>query len=63
MTTEVAALLITLALFVLGLAYHAGRVSMRVDKLEEWRGEMRTEVHEVFQALRRVERLIKGEEG
>lgn len=63
MTTETAALLVTIAIFVLGLTYHLGRQSMRIDKLEEWRKEMREEIHEVFEALRRVEQLIKGEDG
>jgi hypothetical protein len=53
------------------LAYHTGRVSMRVDTLEQlrlearveltaWRHEIREDISAVFTALRRMEQLIKG---
>jgi low affinity Fe/Cu permease len=30
---------VTLAIFIVGLVYQAGRLAARIDKLEEWRKE------------------------
>ena len=57
------AVVVTLALFVLGLTYHAGRLSMRFDHLEQWRTEIRADVTAIFDLLRNLERLIKGDDG
>lgn len=55
------AVYVTIAIFMIGVIFHSGRLSARVDKLEEWRTEAREETHQIFEALRRLERLVKGE--
>lgn len=54
---------VTLSIFIAGLIYHAGQMSMRLMKLEEWRGEMRADVAtlraEMRDGLASVERAIR----
>lgn len=50
--------IVTLALFVLGLTYAAGRQATRLDHLEQWRLEIRADVTAIFDILRRLEQLI-----
>lgn len=45
-----------------GVIYAAGRLSARVDALEEWRRNMAGELSQIYGAIRRVESLVKGEE-
>lgn len=39
-----AATLIAVALFIVGIVYHAGRLSSRVERLEDWRSEVRDDL-------------------
>lgn len=53
---------VTLLVFLLTVTYHVGRQSMRIDKLEEWRRELRAEFGnwrgEVNGAMQRIEMLL-----
>lgn len=62
MSIEAGALLVTVMIFILGLTYHAGRQSMRLDKFDEWRTELKADIHGLFQSVRRLERLIQHDE-
>ena len=53
------AVVVTLALFVIGLAYQAGRHATRLDHLESWRLEIRADVTAIFDILRRLEHLAQ----
>lgn len=47
-------------LFILGAAYYAGRISARVDRLEEARGEIMEQFKEVHGHLHRIESLCRA---
>lgn len=64
------ALVVTMLTSLLAMSYQSGRLSMRVDKLEEWRLEVRHENEEwrkeqrismdaLFAQLRHTEELIR----
>ena len=57
------AVTVTLLLFVLGMAYAAGKHVTRIDHLEAWRQEFRVEIHDEMRTLHghmgRIERLIR----
>jgi len=55
-------LLVTVIGAALGVAYQTGRLSVRVEKLEEWRAEIRAELGEIKAGVYRLENLITGEE-
>lgn len=59
MNTAVA---VTLAIFVVGCVFAAGRLTARVESLEAWRMQMNGELSSIHAALRRLAGLIKGEE-
>ena len=58
MLTEVA--YVTIALFLAGLIFAAGKLTARLESLESWRIEMKHTIDEVFNLLRRVERKLPG---
>jgi hypothetical protein len=58
MSTAVA---VSIALFVVGVVYQAGRLAARVESLEAWRGELRHELDVIHTELRNIVALIKGE--
>ena len=43
----------------LTLAYHVGRVSSRVESLEEWRARVDQQFEPLYATLRRIEQLVK----
>lgn len=45
-TVAMLALLVTLGGGLVTLAFHAGRISVRVDKLEEWQGHVQRKYFE-----------------
>lgn len=53
---------VTIALFMITVIFHTGRLTARVEHLEEWRKEFLTEFHEIRNGIARLERLITGEE-
>lgn len=53
---------VSLAATLLTLAYHVGRLSARVDSLEEWRRETKSTFDTLHGALRHIESLITGSE-
>ncbi len=57
-----AAATIAIAMFMAGVIYQAGRMSVRVEKLEEWRDEHERTHKDVVSALQRLENLIRGED-
>lgn len=46
---------VTVGIFLLGLAYQSGRLSVRVESLEQWRDELRKEIHAIYAAAQRME--------
>ena len=46
---------VTLAIFVLGLAYHCGRLAARVDAVERWRDEVSKDVKTILQTVSRLD--------
>ena len=57
------AVTISLLMFVLGMAYAAGKHISRIDHLEQWRHEFRSEIKgemaALHQHLQRIETLIQ----
>jgi hypothetical protein len=51
---------VTLAIFVLGLAYNAGKHVHRLDALETWRIELRSEILEFKKELKSDMNAIHG---
>lgn len=49
------ALQVTIGIFMAGIIFQSGRLSTRVDKLEEWRGEMRAQFEALHGHLLRLE--------
>lgn len=41
------------------LAFYSGMLTQRVINLEKWRAEIREDIHQVFEQIRKVESLIK----
>jgi hypothetical protein len=52
---------IALGVFLLGVTFAGGRLSARVDALEEGRREMKTTIDAMFEALREIQRAVKGD--
>ena len=50
---------VTIAIFIAGVVYYAGRLSARVDNLERWRAEMLHTLDKIHGAIRAVEQLIR----
>jgi hypothetical protein len=44
-----------------GVIYFAGKLSARVDSLEEWRRSMPQELGAIHAAIRDVDKMIRGE--
>jgi hypothetical protein len=55
------AVAVSLALFVVGVVYQAGRLAARVESLEAWRIEMKRDLDAIHTELRNIVSLIKGE--
>lgn len=53
---------VSIALFLVGIVYAAGRLSVRVEKLEEWRSEHNKLHGDIIDGMHRLEMLIRGEE-
>lgn len=51
---------VTIALFVIGIAYQTGRLTVRVEKLEEWRTEQRAQHAENIARFEQLETLIRN---
>ncbi len=56
------AVVVTIAIFAAGVIYQAGRLTVRVEKLEQWREENLRELNTIHAALRHIESLITGQE-
>lgn len=54
--------IVAIALFMIGVVYGAGRLTVRVEKLEEWRGEVLAELRTIHHKLDAIARMIRGEE-
>lgn len=54
--------LVTVAGFVLGLAYHTGRLSARVEHIERWRQELLADMHAIRESIGTVARHVNGKE-
>jgi hypothetical protein len=54
-----ASLFVTILIFVGGLIFQAGKQSNKIDNLEEWRRETRSDVQTILGALARLEGAIK----
>lgn len=48
--------IVTLALFIAGLIYHAGAMAQRVAQLEKWREEMRGDVKDIKDGIAELQR-------
>ena len=46
---------VTISIFCLGVTYHAGKLSSRVDSLERMHRDMQRVLDEIFRSLRRLE--------
>lgn len=53
---------VTLGIFVAGLVFSAGRLTVRIERLEEWKGTTEKHLDAVFRALRRIEKRLGVEE-
>ena len=53
---------VAIGLFMAGVIYQAGRLTARVEKLEEWRNEILSKLERIDAGLLRLEHLITGEE-
>lgn len=56
-----AGLLMTLIGLMVAGIYNAGRLSVRVEMLEQWRTEMRADMNVIYTELRNLSKLIQGE--
>lgn len=56
------AVTVTIAIFMIGVIFQAGRLSVRVEKLEEWRLELMTELKGIRSALRKIENAVASAE-
>lgn len=52
---------IAVALFCLGVVYQAGRLSNRVDALEEWRRETKQTLDSIHAILREISTAVRHE--
>lgn len=62
MPTAVIGVIVTLTLFVAGCIFQAGKLTARVEALEQWRSEQREQMNQIFEAIRALERLIRNGE-
>lgn len=56
------ATIVTLALFVVGLVYHAGQMSNRVTHLEKQSDKVADKIDAIFQRIDQIRGMIRGEE-
>jgi hypothetical protein len=54
-----ASLFVTVLVFIGGLVFHAGKLTARVDALEEWEHEARVDIKDVLTTVARIEGLLK----
>lgn len=59
MSLPEASLIITILIFVGGLVFQAGKLSTRVEALEEWEREARTDVKALLATAARIEATLK----
>lgn len=50
------ALEVTVAIFLAGIIFAAGRLTSRVESLEDWRGEVKGDLHRIRDG---IDRLLK----
>lgn len=55
-----ASLFVTVLVFIGGLVFHAGKLTARVDALEEWEHEARGDIKTVLGTVARIEGILKG---
>lgn len=60
MSGQTLAAITALTLFVVGCIYQAGRLAARLERLEEWRIEMRSDMLQIQATLRRIELAMGG---
>lgn len=53
------AALISIVIFVVVVIFNAGRVSSRLDRLEQWREEARDELRRIADGVQHLERLMR----
>jgi hypothetical protein len=51
---------VTIAIFLAGVIYAAGRMSARVEALETWRVALETKMDGIHGGIRRLEELVKN---
>jgi predicted dienelactone hydrolase len=51
---------VAIALFMVGVIYHAGSTAQRIAALEAWREEIRDEFHELRTSIEELKDLIRG---
>lgn len=56
------ALTVTLGMFFAGIIYAAGRLSSRVESLEEWRRTMEPKLDAIHAAIRQVQHAVDPED-
>lgn len=49
---------VTIVIFLSGVVYGMGGLNQRVKALEDWRGNMRVDMHEVSDIMARIERDV-----
>jgi hypothetical protein len=52
----------TILIALMTVTFHIGRLSARVDSLEQWRATLERQIDSVHGGIRHLEDLIKGEE-
>lgn len=50
--------LVTISIFVLGVVYHSGRLSVRVEHLEDWRRELSPIIKEIGESIANIEQAV-----
>lgn len=53
---------VTVAIFMIGIIFGAGRLTARVESLENWRNEVRNSLNILHQEINHVAELIRGNE-
>ncbi len=52
--------MVTIAIFILGVTFHSGRLSVRVEHLEEWRCEFDDRLEKMLKALGNIEDAVNA---
>lgn len=54
------AIQVTLAIFAAGVIYHSGRLSVRVEHLEEWRREVGDELRHMSEGIASIVQAVNA---